>query len=119
MNNELKQIKKKYGEKFSHLCRQLFPTVLENQGMLLEILTEHFEYNHFLYDDIVNNNLIDNFKDYIYTLFNKKIDKLDLRPKEKIKENPEELMERAGYILKECKTEDEIHVGFSLLSRKM
>lgn len=48
MNNELKQIKKRYGENFSHLCRQLFPTILENEGMLLEILTEHFEYNNFL-----------------------------------------------------------------------
>ena len=35
MNQELKQIKKKYGERFMHLCRELFSTILEKEGRLL------------------------------------------------------------------------------------
>ena len=31
MNNELKQIKKKYGERMMHLCRTLFPTILNEE----------------------------------------------------------------------------------------
>ena len=38
MNSELKQIKKLYGEEMMHLCRRLFPTILENEGVLLETL---------------------------------------------------------------------------------
>lgn len=42
MNNELKQIKKIYGEDTMHLCRNLFPSILEHEGLLLSILKEHF-----------------------------------------------------------------------------
>lgn len=106
MNNELKGIKKKYGEKFSHLCRDIFSTILEENGLLLEILDNHFADNHFLYDDIVESNLLNSFTNYIYGLYYE-IKNTDLSSK-LILETPEELMDRTGYILKECKTEEEI-----------
>ena len=53
MVDDLKIIKKKYGEKMMHLCRELFPTILEKPGVLSEILLEHFECNKSLYFDII------------------------------------------------------------------
>ena len=49
MNQDLKIIKKKYGEKMAHLCRELFPTLLETDGLLLKLLLDNFEPNHNLY----------------------------------------------------------------------
>ena len=64
---ELKKIKKLYGERFMHLCRQLFPTILETEGKLLEILSQTFSTNsQTLYEDITSNNLEEKFKSYIY-----------------------------------------------------
>ena len=54
MNHELKQIKKKYEKNFSHLCRNLFPTILEQDGLLFQILDETFAPNHYLHNDIIN-----------------------------------------------------------------
>ena len=34
MNSDLKLIKKKYGEEMSHLCHELFPVILEQEGLL-------------------------------------------------------------------------------------
>ena len=51
-SKELKKIKKKYGEKFMHLCREIFPTILEQEGKLYEILTSTFGDNcKTLYED--------------------------------------------------------------------
>ena len=36
--NELKRIKRRYGEEMMHLCRDLFPTLLETPGKLITIL---------------------------------------------------------------------------------
>ena len=46
MNQELKTIKKKYGENFSKLCRKLFPNILEQPNLLLNLITSNFEVNH-------------------------------------------------------------------------
>ena len=43
MNQDLKIIKNKYGEKMKHLCREMFPTILETPGLLSSILLTHFE----------------------------------------------------------------------------
>ena len=45
-NKDLIEIKKKYGENMSHLCRTLFPSILEKEGLLLELLLEHFHPSH-------------------------------------------------------------------------
>ena len=43
--NDLKLIKKHYGEDMMHLCRMLFPTLLENEGLLWKIISEKFAYS--------------------------------------------------------------------------
>lgn len=103
MNFELQQIKKKYGEKMAHLCRTLFPTILEKEGKLLELLMTNFEPNKFLYDDIIDNDLTSEFKDYIYGL-------IDVENDFRIKsdKSPKELLALAGYDLYECHSEEEI-----------
>ena len=57
-----KIIRKLYGEKMWHLCRSLFPTLLETEGLLTKLLQDHFNPSRFLYDDIVNNHM--KFGDY-------------------------------------------------------
>lgn len=102
MNQDLKIIKKKYGERMMKLCRELFPTILEKEGLLSQLMLDHFEPSHTLYDDIVLNELEDEFKNYIYSLIN-------VEKKEKIvTKSPKELLEKVGYDLYECHTEEEI-----------
>lgn len=107
MRNVLKEdlyiIKKKYGEKMMHLCRSLFPTILETSGLLSNLILSHFESSHQLYDDIVKENAIDLFRDYIYGLLT-----ADTMIKLDINKSPFELLDEAGYILYECKTEEDV-----------
>ena len=65
---DLKNIKNKYGENMMHLCRELFPTLLETPGSLFNLLESNFEFSKFLYDDIINNHMEEEFKNYIYGL---------------------------------------------------
>ena len=61
-SKELNRIKKLYGEKFMHFCRSIFPTLLEQEGLLTEVLKSTFATNsRTLYDDIVNNDLEEEF----------------------------------------------------------
>ena len=101
--DDLKLIKDKYGEKMAHLCRSLFPTILETKGLLFGILSSNFQYSKTLYNDIVSNGLVDKFKDYILkSLKSKEIESID------IDKSPFELMKEAGYTLYECNSETEI-----------
>ncbi len=102
-NKDLKWIKKHYGEKFSHLCRQLFPTLLETEGLLSDVIRKHFLPSRDLYEDIVTNNLTSDLQNYIYSLTNSD-NSFKITNK-----SPEELMDEAGYILyPECKTEEDV-----------
>lgn len=102
---ELKKIKKMYGENFMKLCRELFPTLLEQEGILYEILSSKFSNNaKTLYEDITNNELEGEFKDYIYGQIDVEREKA-IRVEEK---TPKELLEEVGYDLIECTTEEEI-----------
>ena len=103
MNEDLKLIKKHYGEKMMHLCRKLFPTILEEKGLLSELLFKTFNPSRFLYDDIVESNNVNKFQNYINSLLERKNEK----NKETTK-TPFELLDGAGYILYECKSEEEI-----------
>lgn len=69
-NRDLELLKKKYGEHFAKLCRNLFPTILEQEGILSGIITEYFAESKSLYEDIISNKLENNFKQYIYSKFN-------------------------------------------------
>ena len=102
MKNELDKIKKYYGEEMMHLCKRLFPTILEKKGKLFELLANNFAFSKFLYDDIVKENKINDFKDYILS-FIEKDNNLT-----KSSKNPFTLMDEAGYILYECKNEKEV-----------
>ena len=103
MNKDLKIIKKKYGENMMHLCRKLFPTILEKEGILSQVILDSFEVSHELYNDLISNNLVVAFENYIYERLDYKIDKIV-----KITKTPKELLNEAGYDLYECHTENEI-----------
>ena len=105
LSNELKKIKKTYGENFMKLCRSLFPTLLEQEGRLYRILATSFSTNcKTLYEDITQAELENELKNYIYS-------KVNIEEREKkivIEKTPYELLEEAGYELTECLTEEEI-----------
>ena len=104
-SKELNRIKKLYSEKFMHFCRSIFPTLLEQEGLLTEVLKSSFATNsRTLYDDIVNNYLEEDFKNYIYS----KID-VEIEMPEIIEEKtPYQLLDENGYNLYECNSEEEI-----------
>lgn len=102
MNFDLYVIKRKYGENMSHLCRTLFPTILEKEGLLSTCMLDNFHNSHYLYIDIIKNNLEDKFRDYIYDLVSFNSDIVDT------KKTPKELLSEAGYDLFECTSEEEI-----------
>ena len=70
MEQDLKWIKKHYGEKMMHLCRKLFPVILEEEGVLPEILKEHFHPNKELAQDIMNDQAEAEFKAYVFSFLN-------------------------------------------------
>ena len=88
-----------------HLCRDLFPTLLETEGKLLDILTSTFSSNcSDLYEAIIDDGLEDEFKNFIYG-------KVDMENFDKIimeKKTPYELLVEVGYDLIECTSEEEI-----------
>lgn len=105
MNEELKKIKKIYGEEMMHLCRSLFPSILEKEGLLLSILEYNLAPTHSFASDIINNHLYVEFKNWIYSFIDARNHELELAKTEK---TPFELMDEAGYTLYECKTEEDI-----------
>ena len=100
MTDELKRIKKKYGEEMMHLCRSLFSTLLEEENALYNILINNIAPTKLLYNDLVKNDLVDDFKKYILSFVNKDSDE-ELSNSDL---NPYELMQKAGYKLYKCET---------------
>jgi len=103
VNKDLINIKDKYGEKMMHFCRKNFSTILETDGLLYDLLSKHFNYSRFLYDDIVNNSMKNMFKNYIYSLTVVDEEKLPVVP-----ESASELLSIAGYDLYQCFCEEDI-----------
>ena len=104
-SKELNRIKKLYGEKFMHFCRSIFPSLLEQEGLLTEVLKSTFATNsRTLYDDIVNSDLEEEFKNYIYS----KIDVEKEKPEIIGEKKPYQLLDENGYNLYECNSEEEI-----------
>ena len=103
MNHDLKVIKKKYGEEMMHLCRELFPTLLETEGLLPTLLMRSFKESHSIEQYIKNYRLETDFKKYIYSF-------VDVEQDHKLSSNytPEELLGEVGYQLYKCHTEEEI-----------
>lgn len=102
MNKDLEVIKKKYGENMAHLCRELFPNILEEEGKLPAILQDNFAVSKNLFSDIKNHNYSNSFQSYLLNRANIEIHKAES------KESPDVLLDRAGYNLYECTTKAEI-----------
>ena len=49
MIEDLKIIKKLYGEAIMHFCRDSFSTILEKEGVLQKLLQDNFAASHDLY----------------------------------------------------------------------
>ncbi len=106
LSNELKKIKKVYGENFMHFCREMFPTILEEEGRLYSILTSTFSENcKTLYEDIKRSEMETEFKDAIYEIALGDNKKQAITTTDK---TPYELLDEAGYNLFECTTQDKI-----------
>ena len=103
MIDDLKVIKKKYGEKMARFCRNAFPILLEKPGKLSKLLMDNFYESHSLFDDIVTAGVESDFKNYIYSLVDveNNIEATEIK-------SPEELMSEVGYDLFECYTEEDI-----------
>ena len=103
--DDLKKIKKDYGENMSHMCRELFPTILEKPGLLYHIISTHFSKSRYLYDDIINDSEEYEFKNFIYFLYDEMI---DFKKKQKDNRTVREILYEKGYTLYECKTNEDI-----------
>lgn len=103
MTEELKKIKDMYGEKMMQICRRNFATLLDTPGVLYDILSNHIAPTHSLADDIIDRYAEEEFKDFILAF-------TDTKEKEIVDtgKNPFELMREAGYILRECRNEEDI-----------
>jgi hypothetical protein len=109
MNGELKKIKKLYGEKFAQMCRDFFPVLLGTPGQLSSILEKYFSPTHYLYDDLVENDDLENFKEFIYSIVHREEEVLSTD------ETPEELMDKAGYILYKCESDEDVKASKSTM----
>ena len=108
MQNDLKWIKKHFGEKMMHLCRENLYRLLENKGLVPKLLDEHFARDRHLAEDIVNQDMIDCFKSFMFSF-------VDVENNENVEDvkflSAEQLLNKAGYVLfPECKSEEEIQV---------
>lgn len=102
MVNDLKVIKNNYGEKMAHLCRELFPSLLEHPGLLSKLLLSKFAPNHLLYEHIVKCSFEDDFKNYIFAFVDVE------KPIIAVNKSVRELLSDAGYDFYECHTEADI-----------
>ena len=91
----------------------MFPTLLEKEGLLSEILSVSFaENSRTLYDDLVEYGLEKEFMTYIYSKADVKASKNNsIEVSENnidVEKNPYELLDEVGYTLYECKSETDI-----------
>ena len=105
--DDLKLIKKYYGENLAKFCRAKFPTILEHSGVLWKVLSGNFAPTHSLYQDLEQNQQFDKFFNLVFT------ESLKYLPKAEVYNNygksPKELLDMAGYILyPECKSKRDI-----------
>ena len=113
--DDLKLIKKHYGEKMMHFCRSNFPTILEYEGLLFNILSNTIAYSKDFYDDLTdpNQSLSDDppRNSFIYLIYKRcKETVSSIFEKKTIttQKTPEELLDEAGYILYQCHSEEDI-----------
>ena len=88
------------GRRFGLLWR----VFLEEEGALLDIFESKFPHSKLLYEDIVKDNKVTAFKNIIYEIYNSPLE--EEKPCEDFV-SPFVLMDRAGYTLYECHSENE------------
>ena len=103
LNKELKTIKKLYGEDMMHLCRELFPTILEHSGVLLNILNSTIAPTKHIAKDIMENCSEHEFKNLIYSRFENNTLKKD------DEKDPKKLLKSVGYTLYRCKNKRQVN----------
>ena len=103
--DDLKKIKKDYGENMSHMCRELFPTILEKPGLLYHIISTHFSKSRYLYEDIMSESKKYEFKNFIYFLYDEMV---DINKELKDNRSVREILSEKGYTLYECRTNEDI-----------
>ena len=107
MNSELKKIKKLYGEKFAHWCRDKFPTILSYEGRLLEILQNLFYPTKSLWEAMEGNKELQTqvmYRVFNYYRDNYPVDEAELD----LGKSPEQLCDEAGYMLIKCETVEDV-----------
>ena len=67
MAKDLQRIKSKYGEKMMKLCRDNFIQILDDEGVLSQILEQYFYPQRKLAEDLIEQNRVDSFKQYIFS----------------------------------------------------
>lgn len=103
---DYENLKKKYGEAFAKFCRSAFPTILEEEGLLSEIIEENFAPNKYLYKDLVKEDWVEEFNNFIFHNYSFKTgNKIEIVD---IQETPEELFQKAGYTLYKCETNEDV-----------
>ena len=105
MNDELKKIRKLYGEKLMQTCRSFFPQFLGKGDLVLNILTKYFAPTHSLYDDLNKSGNLSIFRDFVDSILYGNVEETELTETDK---DPYTLMDEAGYTLHECESESEI-----------
>ena len=105
MSDDLKIIKKKYGEKMMHFIRENFSTLLDTPGLVSSVMLDTFYPTHSLYYDLVSDSERNKFIEFIYSTLNK-----EEKPLVDTGKSPKELMNERGYILKECTSELKIQM---------
>jgi len=117
LSKDEKIIRKQYGEKMWHFCRDNFPTILEKEGVLSSILLETFAPNHTLYEDILYREETDQFKRYINSKNEPEEEEKNIKRTVTTK-TAKQLMDEAGYILYECMSEADIQSFKKYYSKK-
>ena len=106
-NKDFDTIKKLYGEDFAKFCRTHLARIMSEEGKLPEILQSKIHPTKRLMDSIKENHSEGEFISYILRVF------VGDTPSEHKTQaetpTPKELMDKAGYILYECKTVEDIN----------
>ncbi|MFI3261043.1 MAG: hypothetical protein R3Y13_04970 [bacterium] len=106
MNKELKWVKKNYSENMMQLCRELFPTILEEENILKTILVKTF-YNHrCLAEDLISNDKKDDFKNFIFSYYNEMHNEESVE--DDINYDIEELLKNVNYNFFKVETNEEL-----------
>lgn len=93
MNKDLELIRENFGEDFALFCSKKFEDILKYEGLLSSTLLNLFYPNQELYKDLLKNNLILQFKKYIYSIL-----KIDVS--KRTQKTPDELFNGKGYELR-------------------